>query len=561
MDISDRRTDKRGRLGFAGKLFFGLAAICAATVGSVVIATAAPAIVTDRGPLKGIVTPKVKEYLGIPYATPPVGSLRWLPPQPPARFKGLFQATQFGNACPQSDGAGGVFGDENCLFLNVYVPNVPQDQQPAHGFSVMVWIHGGGLVAGAGSFYDPTSLVEKGRVIVVTINYRLGYLGFFAHPALDAEGHLAGNYGLMDQQCALKWVRRNIGAFGGDRNRVTIFGQSAGGLSVYSNLASPTGAGLFQRAIAESGAYVSFAGHTPFQNYLVGVVSLAVAESSGSLGFGFVPSGLDAATSVGCGSQTADCLRAVAASALVAVEPLGVFPFVDGTVLTQPPGLALASGAFNHVPVITGSNHDEYRYFVALQYDLGVGQLTDAGYPAAVAAFLLEPAPPPISPFTAFILGIYPLTNFPPPAGVVSAPLALGALGTDVVFACPARNAAQAVSAYVPTYAYEFNDENAPSILPPLSFPLGAYHFSEVPYLFDFGVSSLFTSDQQHLSDLMIGYWTQFAKTGNPNSDDVPTWSLYNATTDKFQSLVPRTPVVESTFDADHKCSGLWNTL
>ena len=150
-------------------------------------------------------------YLGIPYAIPPVGTLRWRPPHPPAKFTGVFKATKFGFRCVQPNGIGGTFGSENCLFLNVYVPTAPQ---PAHGFPVMVWIHGGALTTGSGSDYDPTPLVEKGGVIVVTINYRLGVLGFFAHPAIDAEIHPKANYGLMDQQFALQWVQRNIGAFG-----------------------------------------------------------------------------------------------------------------------------------------------------------------------------------------------------------------------------------------------------------------------------------------------------------------------------------------------------------
>src|SRR6266851_5213905 len=245
MDTSEMPKVVRKLLSFIYSICLRLAAICVVATGLPRAAIAARAIVIDQGPLKGISTPGENQYLGIPYAAAPVGNLRWLPPQPPARFKALFQATQFSNVCTQLlFGLGPLSGSEDCLYLNVYVPDT---DSPAHGFPVMVWIHGGGLTWGAGSQYDPTPLVEKGDVIVVTINYRLGYLGFFAHPALDTEGDLAGNYGLLDQQFALKWVRRNIGAFGGDRNRVTIFGESAGGLSVYSQLASPTAAGLFQR--------------------------------------------------------------------------------------------------------------------------------------------------------------------------------------------------------------------------------------------------------------------------------------------------------------------------
>jgi para-nitrobenzyl esterase len=327
---------------------------------------------------------------------------------------------------------------------------------------------------------------------------------------------------------------------------VTIFGESAGGYSVYSNLASPTAAGLFQRAIAESGAVLLF------QPYFHSLLPLAAAEAAGTL----------VATSVGCGTQTAQCLRGTSAAALVeAPQPYPQFPIVDGTVLPQTLDLAFASGQFNRVPVMSGSNHDEYRSEVAQQYDLAGNPLKDADYPAAVAAFF---ALPESDPGVQFIVNVaYPLSNYPPPPGVQSAPLALGALGTDVLYACPTRNAAQLLSQYVLTYAYEFNDENAPLSFgfPPASFPLGSYHGSELQYLFNFGTLAPFTADQQQLSDTMIGYWTQFAKTGDPNAPGAPIWTPYSAVTDQVQSLIPPTPVVESNFDTDHQCSSLWNTL
>ncbi|HXG23223.1 MAG TPA: carboxylesterase family protein, partial [Chthonomonadales bacterium] len=308
-----------------------------------------PAIVTEDGPLKGVISPDINEFLGILYAAPPVGTLRWMPPQPHGHWQGVLEATQLGNACPQRS-AEGVVGNEDCLFLNVYTPGLKKNENKHDGLPVMVWIHGGDFVRGAGGFYDPTPLVEKGNVIVVTINYRLGVLGFFAHLVIDAEGHDNGNYGLMDQQFAFQWVQRNIAAFGGDPDRVTIFGESAGGLSVYSHLASPTAEGLFHRAIAQSGAYTSFQRYQQQR-----IVPLAAAEAQGTA----------FAANVGCDNQTAQCLRAASVATLITKQPASSYPILDGDVLVQPPGPAFASGQFNHVPIITGSNHDEYRLFIA----------------------------------------------------------------------------------------------------------------------------------------------------------------------------------------------------
>jgi para-nitrobenzyl esterase len=522
-------------------------------VASPITALAVPFVVTEQGVFTSLKLSDESAYLGIPYAAPPLGTLRWRQPQP-ARFLGLFHATQFGNICPQLQN-GSVVGSEDCLYLNVYVPD---SEPPATGFPVMVWIPGGAFTSGASSEYDPTPLVTKANVIVVTINYRIGVLGFFAHPAIDAEGHLNADYGLMDQQFALKWVRRNIRAFGGDAKRVTIFGESAGGFSVLSNLASPTAEGLFERAIAESGAYAEF------QSYWdpISVVPLATAET---IGTPLVPAGTTLASDVGCGSQTAECLRSIPASTIVKAEPDTLYPIVDGTLLTQTLDSAFATGEFNHVPVIDGTNHDEWRLFVASEYDLAGSPLTDAEYPQAVAALVGQPVS---SAFVNYLVNVeYPLSDYPPPPGYsVSAPLALGALGTDFVFACTARNADLELSKYVPTYTYEFNDETAPRVLPSVSFPLGDSHFVEVQYLFNLsaiGITPSFTPAQQQLSDTMIAYWTQFAKTGNPNSDGLPEWPSYIGAGGEFESLIAPAPTTESdsSFDADHKCSSFWDTF
>ena len=552
MKKSEKANKRLDHCRFTSTLLLGAAAICVFTLISVATASAdnsshRPSAFTESGLVIGSTTDGGNEFLGIPYAAPPVGALRWRPPKHYGFFPGfVLQATQFGSACTQPGGIGG----ENCLFLNVYTPQRTSDDgwhdRDRRGLPVMFWIHGGGLINGSSTPYNPELLVKKG-VIVVTINYRLGFLGFFAQSAIDAEGHLNGNYGLMDQQFALKWVRRNIANFGGDPDRVTIFGESAGGQSVYAQLASPLSSRLFRGAIAESGSYAEF------QDYFFNVVTLAQAETTGTQS---VPSGAAIADSVGCTSQTASCLRAVPAATMVAKEPFPLYPFVDGTLLTQTIGAAFASGEFNHVPVIAGTNHDEYRLFVALDFDLvGNPILTSAEYDIASNALWGPLAPP--------VLALYPFAAYP------TGGEALGASGTDGVFSCPARNVDQALSKLVPTYAYEFNDENAPPAQSAfgglLTFPLGAYHSSELQYLFPgidvFGLPTTLSSQQMQLSDAMVSYWTQFAKKGDPNSSGEPLWSPYSASTDEFQSLIPPAPGVESNFDSSHKCSTFWDTF
>ena len=564
MKISERAKALK-RYPIIATLVLAAAVVCASALGLDASASAAmsfpkPFAITKSGPVLGMTVDGVDEFLGIPYAAAPIGDLRWMPPQPFGKFTAPLQATQFGGVCTQS----GPTGSEDCLFLNVYVPTNAEPnalEQPGdemaelpdfflHGkpkkkpgeLPVMVWIHGGGLTGGAGSLYDPSPLVNGGGVIVVTINYRLGVLGFLAETGLDAENHLLGNYGLMDQQFALKWVKKNIKAFGGNPKEVTIFGESAGGQSIYAQLASPLAKGLFRGAIAESGSY------TEFQPYFTAIEPLKTAETSG----GFAPSGNSIATAVGCSNQMASCLRAVSADVLIAAQIGVLYPFVDGKLLTQTPGAAFASGKFNKVPVISGTNHDEYRIFVAEQYD-GTGNPIDTSeeYTAAVTALWTN------SLLVNSVLGLYPYASYP------NGGLALSASGTDGVFSCPARNADKSLSKFTKTYVYEFNDENAPpGTVPGLSFPLGAFHAAEIQYLMHItGATFPFTADQQALSDSMVSYWTQFAKTLNPNSSGEPTWSSYSASADQFQSLVPPTPMPETNFNTFHNCDSFWNTF
>ena len=486
-------------------------------------------IVTESGPVRGIHTRAVDEYLGMPYAAAPVGELRWKPPQPHGPWQGVLEAFNFGSECTQPGSSPGTTaGSENCLFLNVYRPHPARGAIPPRQLPVMVWIHGGGLTILSGAFDVPPALLEGGDVIVVSMNYRLGVLGFFAHPALDAEGHLNANYGLMDQQLALQWVSSNIAAFGGDPHRVTIFGTSAGALSVYSHLASPTAAGLFHRAIAQSGSYAGLV------NYEKLIVPLAEAETTG----------VAFANKFDC--ATPSCLRAIPVTALVAAQPNGnSYPIVDGAVLKERPGAAFANGQFNRVPVIAGNSHDDYRFVSAVEYDFGPGPLTPAEYPGAVARMLRLP---PSDPFVTTVLNQYPLSSYND-----SAPIALGAAGTDHDFACPALSGNRSLARWVPTYGYEFNDPHAPSFFDrPVSFPLGAYHSAEVLYLLD---THRLNAEQLRLSSVWIRYWTTFAAKGDPNSLGAPVWPLFDPATEEMQSMKPPAPAAESGFATDHKCS------
>ncbi len=496
-----------------------------------------PVVATSDGRVRGISSDGVDRFLGIPYAAPPVGDLRWRPPQPHGRWSGVRDATAFANHCPQLPSPFGLGSTtEDCLYVNVFRParddneeegGERDDEGHERRLPVMVWIHGGALLVGESNDYDPVRLVRHG-VVVLTLNYRLGVLGFLAHPALTAESptHGSGNYGLMDQQAALRWVRRNIASFGGDPSRVTIFGESAGGLSVHSHLASPLSAGLFHRAIVESGAYS------------LTQPSLSDAEAQGQA----------IAERVGCTDQSTECLRSRPVETLIAaLITRSVVPNIDGHVLTQTIGVSFASGQFNRVPVIEGSNHDEWRLFTALDFDLISGPLTPEQYVPAIAATFGLPLP-----IAEIIAMSYPLANYPSPD------LALSAIGTDAAFACNSRKVAGLLSQYVPTFAYEFGDEDAPEIfLPPVSYPYGSAHASELQYLFDLRApipSPGLTEDQRRLARAMTTYWTNFARTGSPNWFGQPFWPAYESARDAMQSLVPPVPELETGFALDHKC-------
>ena len=473
------------------------------------------------GQIRGKKSGGTDEYLGIPYAAPPIGPLRWRPPQPPAHWHGIWAATKFGPHCPQS---AGLFGrpsmSENCLYLNVFEPAGHRGSRLA----VMVWIHGGAFVAGESDDYDPSGLVADG-VVVVTINYRLGALGFLAHPALaDHPGGPTGDYGLMDQQAALRWVQHNIRAFGGDPHNVTIFGESAGGQSVLLQLTSPGARGLFAKVIAESGGYA------------LNPIPLASAEAAGRA----------FAAKAGCRNQTARCLRSLPVTTILADQnQSGASADIDGLVLKEPLKTAFTRGNFSHVPVIDGSNHDEWRLFVALATFEG-HPVTAANYKAMIGSTLHVSRQ-----LAAIIAAQYPLSRYKSPA------LALSAVGTDAIFACPTLILDQDMARYVPTYAYEFNDEHAPSPYPSPGFPYGATHASELQYVFrlTLGPHGRLTAKQQRLAAAIRQEWTSFARSARPSAAGASAWPRFTPAAQAMLSLVPPKPAPETNFAADHRCA------
>jgi para-nitrobenzyl esterase len=496
-----------------------------------------PVVAIDSGAVRGVAVSGGFAFRGLPYAAPPTENLRWRPPRPPADWTGIRDAIEFAPSCPQSASFNLFFPpgpiDEDCLYLNVSTPTLRSNA----ALPVLVWIHGGGLTQDATRNYDGTELAADGAV-VVTINYRLGALGFLSHPSLaSSRDGASGNYGLMDQQAALRWVKENIARFGGDPHKVAIAGQSAGGLSVLTHLVSRGSRGLFQRAIVQSGAFA------------LTQLPLAAAEAFGE----------SFATAVGCPSQTAACLRSASVDDLVRFFPGAAIPgVVDGRVLTESIGAALAAGRFTRVPILNGSNHDEERLFLD-----GLGFVVSGG---TFVGPLPEVAPANYQQVIASTLGVsdaraaaiaaeYPLDTFPTPSAAFSA------LVGDANFACTALQVDRWTSARAPTFAYEFNDDAAPQRYAPHGAvaPV-ATHSSELQYLFDLPnapVPGALDADQEALSASMRAAWTAFAANGDPSTAAVRWPSVDDGA--QVISLVAPQPQVETDFVARHHCS-FWLT-
>jgi len=475
------------------------------------------------GTLEGEIDGAARRFLGIPYAAPPVGELRWRPPQPPVPWEGIRPATEFGGRCAQPSSQTSLpSNNEDCLYLNVWTP----EPAPAAPLPVMVWFHGGSNLTGStsdpvpfglgGLFYDGQGLTALADVVVVTVDYRLGVMGFFAHAALDAEDPerpYSGDQGLQDQRASLEWVQANIRAFGGDPDNVTIFGESAGSWDVCLHQVSPASRGLFHRAISESG------GCTTLQR------TIATAEQEADV----------FAEAVGCGEagDVLACLRSRSPQELMIAAPIdggaeGDVPggeqyrggrprwsfnvVVDGDVLPDQPRTLFDSGDFARVPYILGSNSDEGTLF---HIDARPVE-TEEEYLAALERVYGDQA--------AAVAAEYPVTDFATPND------ALVRVTGDSILVCTTYDAAlRAQAGGSEVFLYNFSHRLSIPVLEPLG--LGATHGLEIAYVF--GSYDRVSSDEMHLSEVMRGYWGRFAWNGDPNGDDALEWPAFAPETDQ----------------------------
>ena len=449
----------------------------------------------ETGPIAGNRQGSISVFRGIPYAAPPVGPLRWRPPQPVEPWTAVRRARRYGPVARQRVGGGSLFvASEDCLYLNVWTP-----AREGASLPVMVFIHGGGFATGSGSepMFESTELAKQG-VVVVTFNYRLDIIGFFAHSLLTAESPegASGNYGLLDQVAALEWVQRNIDRFGGDPDRVTVFGESSGGRSVSLLLSSPLTEGLFQRAVAQSGTLGAAA------------VPLSAEEERGDR----------LASTVGCAARPDPlrCLRARTFDELAAAAGFEPRPIVDGWMLPEDPGRVYAGGRQHDVPIIIGSNADEGTFAMlgrrtpirtVVDYEAYVRRVSGPGADEALAQY---------------------------PAGADDEVFqALNRFDTDRDVARHARQQARWMAGTASnTYVYLFA-----RVSPHHQWSgLGATHTAELPYLFGNlqfvarggNLRTLELADRR-LSQIMMRYWTRFAATGDPNGDGLPVWPAYLA--------------------------------
>jgi carboxylesterase type B len=494
---------------------------------------------TNRGLVEGKYSEDTDQFLGVPYAAPPVGALRWKAPRPAPRWRGIRQATAYGSRCAQlASGNGPRVDSEDCLYLNVFTPpgsdRHAQGRGDHRGLPVLVMIHGGGLTTGAGDQHDGSLIVTTDHIIVVSVNYRLGPFGFLTVPGLGTTSSTAnGNYGLLDQEAALRWVQRNIAAFGGDPAKVTIDGESAGGWSVCALLTSPLARGLFRAGIMQSGSCSS--------------QSPATARTA-SLAF---------AKQAGCANPAtaAACLRGLPETTLLDASS-GYSPSFTygGPELPVADASAVAAGKYDRVPLLIGTNHNEGRTF-----SQGLTGLTEAQADQLVSTLYGSRAPA--------ILARYSWSSYPSP---YTAAYLIGDIWTDSGFltgigGCPTQNLAGQFASTTRTYFYQFDDLHAPGLNNDHpGYRWGAGHAMELAYLwpsFNNGYSlyDLLTPAQRELSQQMVRYWGAFVTSGAPEVHGQPAWPRY--TSGRLMSLRPAdqtTTITAATFGAEHQCS-FWN--
>lgn len=557
----------RIRAAASGLLLAGLVSASAASA-----AATPPVVQTRSGPVQATVRGDMLSYFAIPFAAPPVGDLRWRAPQPAAKWKTPIAAAKTASPCLQT-GLTAAFrannDSEDCLYLDVHAP---AGKGP---FPVMVWIHGGAFALGDASTYaDPSPLVSRG-VVVVAIHYRLGAMGFLAHPALrDAKGS-TGDYGIMDQQAALKWVRANVSRFGGDARNVTIFGESAGGFSVLTHLASPLSKGLFDKAIIQSGGY-----GVGEQLTQAGMEARSQAALTKALDGQALPPGCDSA------ALTAACLRALPESLLrgkllaaYGREVGNLVPSIDGRVLPDKIQALFAAGRNHRVPVLNGANEDENRLFLALDE---LGRRVAARPPSfdpADRSFLMTPAAYLASakevearlgvPAADLTEKYYPLSRFGDDPALQPS-LAAAAAATASTFSCNGVNVSDRIAAQGGrVWMYEFRDQTAPPVVGTfggryiLSLPQGAAHAAELSYLFAQREARP-TEEQKALQAAMAAYWTNFARSGNPNGPGVPAWAAFSK--GAVQALEVASgggvaPMTAEAFRDQHHCRTAWSGL
>ena len=445
----------------------------------------------------------VQVFRGIPYAAPPIGDLRWREPTAVASWEGVRSATEFGNICHQGPALAAMIRQdlptrsEDCLYLNVWTGALGSEtKQP-----VMVWIHGGGLTLGWGHQrgYDGTHLAEQG-VVLVSINYRLGALGFLAHPLLNDEAGVSGNYGLKDQIAALEWVQRNIDAFGGDPNNVTIFGESAGGTSVHALIASPRSKGLVHRGIAQSPWVTG-------SNYAHLHKDQPTVGSATENGRQWIDTHFD-------GVDSLAKLRALGAEDVFAAQEAGyaVAVTVDGDFMPRHAADVYKRGEQLDVPVIAGTNTDEGTIFQGM-----LPFNTPEDFSAAMQEQFGDHA--------STILDLYPAKD------ARSLLAAKNQLITDTWFLQNTRNMLAGMAKVSSNgWQYHFSRRS------PQAPMLGAFHGMEIAYAFG-NLDAEASAEDQALSDAMTRYWVQFAKTGNPNVEGLPVWPAYDPETDQHLEL------------------------